>query len=212
MWRACVVLVFALGCGGGSSTAGACEGLALADCRVTPGCKPDLCDACFCDIAYRGCLGVTQIPDDCPALGCPTGLCCAGDVQCAGQGSCIPPGVDAPGCGACNADPGDCEDDTACAEGSICEPIRCSCDGNKACTPGCVDDADCAGEATVCDPTSHRCVARTCADDPECPSDFRCGAGRCARLACTDDLDCDGFCVAGNCYGSGLGTCVPPAP
>ena len=53
--------------------------------------------------------------------------------------------------------------------------------------------------------------APPCAVDDECPSNFRCDGIACTRVQCTDDLDCDGFCVLGSCFGGALGECRLPS-
>jgi len=113
-------IVFSLvGCTGhGSSNSGACAELSLHDCRITDGCKPDLCDTCICDVAYRGCLAANETPAQCPQLGCPSGQCCSNAGDCDASTPCVTPGTPL-GCGACNSDPGDCASDTECDTGTI---------------------------------------------------------------------------------------------
>jgi hypothetical protein len=198
------------GCGGhGSTPINACAGLSLADCRLTDGCKADMCNGCFCDLGYRGCLGELAVPEDCPQLGCPGAACCTTEEQCQGQGSCAQPGTPQ-GCGSCNTFPSTCVDDDSCGGTMICEPIPCSCDGNLQCVAGCTSDVECA-VGTTCDVASSRCVATACAGD-DCPPDFDCVGGACARRSCTDDFDCDGFCVVGACFTGALGECRLPVP
>jgi hypothetical protein len=200
----CVVLA---ACGGGGSSP-ECSGLALAECRLAEACQPDLCEGCSCTPQYRGCLAAFADPPACPALGCPSPLCCGAQADCIETTSCAAPGSDFP-CGSCNQDPGNCTDDAMCGATMICEPIACSCDGNKACVQGCIADRDCT-EDQACDLATARCVARPCADDAGCPDNFRCIAGSCARTTCSDDLDCDGFCVEGSCF-DGRGECRLPS-
>ena len=182
--------------------AAACHGLALGDCRLTAGCKPDACAGCGCAESYRGCLAEIETPATCPALGCPSGICCSSAEACVpATGDCTPPGS-APGCGACNTDPGTCTTDATCQAGGasmICEPIACSCSGNQACVQGCVDDTTCA-VGTRCDVATARCVAKACTDAMGCPANFDCTSQMCARRTCTEDLACDGFCVWYQCF------------
>lgn len=201
------------GCGGGRGGGfdGTCTGLDLFECRLAEGCVADLCGGCFCDLQYRGCISELAIPEECPLLGCPSAPCCRGDEQCQGQGACTPPGA-AEGCGACDSTPGDCVDDAGCTGTSICEPIRCSCTAELQCVPGCLSDDDCLEPGTACDLATSRCVARACGSAQDCPTSFDCDGGRCARRACVDDLDCDGFCVLGQCFFGALGECRPPVP
>ena len=70
----------------------------------------------------------------------------------------------------------------------------------------CTTDAACY-EAQVCDATSHTCVSKPCQTDAECPANFACGQGMCARRACSQDSECQGFCSHGSCVAK-LGTCV----
>ncbi len=209
-----LLLIALTACGGGGSSVNpACLDLSLAECRVTPGCKADICSACFCELAYRGCIGENETPDACPALGCPSALCCSTATECDAPTTCAAPDAP-PGCGPCNSDPANCTVDADCKQMSptaICEPVTCGCNGQKRCTAGCTNDAACIAEGTVCDLASARCVATPCSTDPECPPDFRCNGGHCTRLPCTDDLDCDGFCVLGSCYTGGRGECRPPS-
>jgi hypothetical protein len=178
---------------------------------VTSGCAADLCDACSCEPVYRGCIGADQTPEQCPALGCATPDCCSSDEQCQ-QIPCAPPGTPF-GCGVCNTDPGTCTDDAECHAQDptmICEPIACTCTGEKTCVVGCVDDTTCA-EGTTCNTALARCAPTACSGAAGCPDDFDCVDNRCARRTCADDLVCDGYCVLGQCY-SGRGECRPPAP
>lgn len=200
--------------GDGGGGGGACVDLDAQTCRNTPGCTLDICFACSCAPSYVGCRRTTDTPHDCPELGCPMPLCCDGQADCSGGGgfACAGPN-DAPGCGACNNDPGSCTTDGDCggpANGMICEPIRCSCGDARTCIAGCTADTECAtGE--LCNPSTHRCAARACSATATCPPDFTCTSGACERTTCTDDTACDGFCVNGRCEAS-LGECRPPVP
>jgi len=206
-----LVIFLVAGCGGSGSAAdsgSACHGLSLEDCRLTDGCTPDRCDGCGCDLTYRGCLATSETPAMCPALGCPSGICCSAGEACApSAGACTPPGAPA-GCGACNTQANECAVDADCGAHEVCDPIACSCQGNRACVAGCTDDSTCA-EGTTCDLASGRCQPIACGAG--CPSNFACVAGSCARASCTDDLACDGYCVDGACYAQ-RGACRQPAP
>ncbi|HEU0030155.1 MAG TPA: hypothetical protein VFQ53_05965 [Kofleriaceae bacterium] len=212
MRRIVWIALLVAGCGGGQSpNNGQCAGLSLEECRVTEGCRPDQCPGCLCDVIYRGCVAANAQVEACPGLGCPSAICCSSELACDPSTTCLPPGA-SPGCGACNSTPGDCTDDTQCKAQSataICEPIPCSCTQERACTQGCTTD-DACGEGQSCDLASARCVPRSCVGTPDCPANFSCNAGECARDTCIDDLECDGFCVDGQCFSS-RGECVPPA-
>ena len=217
-WIVALVVVYAVGYGVGCGSthgiaASECHGLSLGDCRLTAGCVPDRCAGCGCDLAYRGCLGAGETPAMCPALGCPSGICCSSELACApSTGTCEPPGASF-GCGACNTDPGNCTVDADCKpQGAtmVCDPIACSCGGHLACVLGCVGDAGC-GEGQTCDLASARCIARACTGDAGCPSNFRCPAHTCVRMTCTEDVECDGYCVDGSCFAE-LGSCQLPVP
>lgn len=213
--RIVAVLLALCGCNhvfGGSDK---CAGLSLADCRLTEGCKPDTCFACLCDQAYRGCLPVSQTPAMCPALGCPGAECCSTASQCSQGGvACEPPGA-APICGgACSTQAGDCTSDADCklrGPTLVCDPIACSCNGQQQCVPGCTKDTDCAAQGEICDTATARCVPHTCSLPADCPPNFDCANGTCARRTCTSDLDCDGYCVDGACFDQ-TGTCTPLPP
>lgn len=205
-----LLLALLLGaCGHGRSSE--CHGLELGDCRTTDGCAVDSCDLCSCTPQYRGCLAAFEVPTACPAVGCASPTCCEKLADCTDTTSCLPPLATA-GCGACNQDPGNCTNDAMCkpqGASMICEPIACSCDGKQACVAGCISDSTC-GEGQQCDFASARCVPRMCDAANACPEDFDCTATGCARRTCTEDLECDHFCVEGQCF-SGRGECVPPA-
>ena len=208
------VVVALVACGGGKGVLTSdCHGLTLGDCRLASGCAPDLCDGCGCDIAFRGCLAASEVPAMCPALGCPSGICCSAAEPCqASTGSCTQPGVTL-GCGACNTMPGDCTGDAQCSTHGphqICEPIQCSCNGAMACAMGCVDDTPCT-EGQTCDLAAARCKPRACSAAAPCPGNFDCTSGSCARRTCTSDLDCDGYCVDGACF-TQRGSCQQPVP
>lgn len=186
----------------------ACDGLALDACRHTAGCAADLCTTCGCTPTFEGCRAAGAAPAACPEVDCAQPQCCADEAGCGGQLACVTPD-DPPACGACNSFPGDCTSDAGCAPGSICQPIACSCQGERACVPGCTAGSCPADQA--CDPATARCQARACdAAGPACPANFECRGGRCLRAACASDLDCPvGFCVEGACRAE-LGVCTPP--
>ena len=218
---AMVVAVTMVGCvfhdaddgAGVDDIADTCADLDAESCRNTPACTLDICFTCSCAPSYVGCRGLTEPPHACPEVACPTPICCDDQADCSGAGfSCAGPN-DAPGCGACNNDPGSCTTDADCGgpvNGMICEAIRCSCDGARTCVPGCTADSEC-GTGETCSPSTHRCTARACSSTAGCPPDFTCTDGACARTPCTDDSVCDGFCVNGFCEAS-LGECRPPVP
>lgn len=207
-----MVCLVVLGCGGQSQSNNSCHELSLAECRLADGCRPDMCAGCVCDLQFRGCLAVFETPTACPQLGCPSGSCCTRQLECGSQGSCTPPGT-RPGCGACNIQPGDCTNDATCKTRDarlICEPIPCTCTDQRTCVPGCINDDDCS-DGRRCDVDTARCKPIACTRDPQCPPDFRCNATACERMQCTNDLDCDGFCVLGSCFTGALGQCLPPS-
>lgn len=193
--------------------ASVCHGLELSACRDTAGCVPDECAGCVCDVTYRGCLDEGEVPGMCPALGCPQSVCCSSELACEMNGAaCASPGSPN-GCGACISDPGDCTTDADCdAQGPsfICEPIACSCTGETACVQGCVDSSTC-GEGTTCDTATARCVPLACGGATACPLNFTCAASECVRISCTQDTECDGYCVEGQCYDE-RGECRLPVP
>ena len=209
--RALIVIALLAGCGGGSSADGNCAGLLLDECRLEPGCKVDSCEGCSCTPTYRGCIAESRTPAECPLYGCPSPQCCDEQADCPQVTVCAPPGTPF-GCGSCNNQEGTCTDDAECkAQGAtqICELIPCTCDNNKACAQGCVDDTTCA-EGETCDLAANRCRATTCDDPADCPANFDCVNQRCTRASCTDHAECVGFCVEGSCYSS-LGECRPPS-
>ncbi|HEY5934729.1 MAG TPA: hypothetical protein VIU61_08840 [Kofleriaceae bacterium] len=206
-----IAIAFLAGCGGGSSADGNCVGLALDECRLEPGCKVDACEGCSCTPSYRGCIAASRTPAECPLLGCPSPQCCDEQADCSNLTDCVPPGTPF-ACGSCNSQENSCTTDGECKAQratAICEPIPCSCDGNKACTEGCVDDTMCA-QGQTCDTAANRCQVATCDDAGDCPPNFGCDDGLCIRAICTDDTDCVGFCVEGSCHSS-LGECRGPS-
>jgi hypothetical protein len=124
---------------------------------------------------------------------------------------CLEPGAPI-GCGACFEVESSCAVDEDCAgQGptSICEPILCACTPATACALGCVNSEQCSpGE--ICGPT-YRCEPKPCQGAADCPVDFTCDGGECARKTCSLPADCKGYCVNGACYDT-PGSCVQPLP
>ncbi len=188
-----------------------CSNLDLVGCRADSRCVADTCLNCSCTPSFAGCRGVDASPEQCPDLECAQPACCRTQEECAGSGFCtVEP---QPGCGACLPGPSECAADGACAAGWICEPIACSCTGERHCVPGCATTGCGVGE--VCNPTSQRCEEQPCtAARTECPPNFACTwpEGGCLRLTCATDEHCPaGFCALGLCHES-LGTCFLPPP
>jgi len=95
-----------------------------------------------------------------------------------------------------------------CLDSAQCSTnIGCDVDCEQACgqCTTCAADKDCF-TAQVCDATSHTCVPQPCQTDGECPTNFTCAQGSCARKTCSQDSDCQGVCTHGFCV-SKLGTC-----
>ncbi len=197
------------GGGGGAIDAGtSCSGLGVEACRLDAACEPDFCRACSCQPNFKGCRAKTDAPFDCPALGCPSPVCCQASAECQAIGTCAPPGTPF-GCGACNNQPDTCTDDASCPADAVCDPRPCACSGQRDCRPGCGVNNPCAA-GTTC--TAKRCVPLACTSSATCPGTFACLNGQCARRTCTTDLQCgDGFCVDGTCF-EGLGECRTPMP
>lgn len=147
--------------------------------------------------------------------GLPEGKCRASTDCKVMTDGCVPPGSKLP-CGACFDPPDTCQSDADCAAGgpsSICETAQCACNGEKACTPGCTSAVTC-GTGEDCG-SDHRCAPRSCAQQLDCPINFRCppvNNSHCERRSCKVDPECDqGYCVEGLCYDL-LGDCTPPVP
>lgn len=191
----------------------ACPDLDLHDCRLRADCAASVCPSCTCTPTFEGCRDAGQPDPGCPDLDCPTPMCCGALGNCP-QGDCAAPGT-SHGCGMCNPDPGDCSVDTDCDVGGICEPIACSCEGQRVCVMGCEEAPmdNCDGDKGLsCDGADHpRCQPSACNAEAPCPPNFDCVSDRCARRTCVEDLACDGFCVLGACYG-GYGECLLPVP
>lgn len=152
---------------------------------------------------------------DTPAKPIPMGRCAVEQECQPSEGSCLSPGQFA-GCGICRRPlPSEiCRTDADCAMagvGYICTntPSLCLCSGETVCKPGCTADSDC-GEGERC-ATNHRCEAKSCTSASDCPTDFRCDSGKCARKPCTTSRDCSGYCVNTACH-STPGTCNLPRP
>lgn len=138
--------------------------------------------------------------------------------ECRTTADCVEPNAgfcrspDAPQlCGICFEPPNPCTTDTECAmqdPTTICNPPACSC-GASECMPGCMSDTDCK-DWEHCSP-GHRCVPDACATKADCPLNFKCEAGACARQDCTSDASCNGFCVNNQCYDM-AGHCMLPPP
>jgi hypothetical protein len=160
----------------------------------------------------------------CPPTPTPPPGRCRDSNECIVQNSgfCLVPGG-FPGCGPTPAPVptwNQCQTDSDChsrGDTFICAPVDpATCQFGLACMAGCQADSDCRIDQT-CDEL-HRCVARPCASDADCPQLFACLEGSassllaCQRRGCLLDADCQGgLCVTGYCYDE-LGTCVlPPA-
>jgi hypothetical protein len=79
---------------------------------------------------------------------------------------------------------------------------------NTECEPSCDRVACLVGQ--TCRSDGH-CTPSVCIQDSDCPPNFACGQGTCARRRCTSDSSCQGACVNGACYPT-PGICAPPAP
>ena len=160
---------------------------------------------------YPECTDRDVLAQNCPYSIIDTTRDCSDDVACPPDtGFCTAPGTER-GCGICNNPPEEatCVDDRGCAAGSICEPLRCACQGQHVCVPGCASDAEC-DEGEACG-ANGRCAARACGGDDDCPADFRCDGGGCLRRACGGDDECSAACVGGRCF-SEPGECTLPVP
>jgi hypothetical protein len=192
-----------------------CMGLGVAACRARADCAADFCVGCTCTPAFVGCRRAQDPAFRCPIVDCVQPPCCVDTLDCvAGSAVCVAPGEAFHRCGVCDPQPGTCTTDTDCQGAGpkrICEPITCTCAGEKVCVPGCATSGACA-EGTTCSSSSGRCEATACASSADCPSLFTCSAGACSRKTCTADAACDdGFCVEGRCYGA-WGRCELLAP
>ncbi len=201
------------GCGvgnplGGGDAGAACAQLASeADCVAAQACVADYCLECSCTPTFVGCRDAAAPKHTCPALGCPSPLCCRQPGDCVQGTMCIPPG--ATSCGVCLM--GSCTGDSQCP-GQVCDRAPCTCSPTgQACLPRCTADSCAAG--SVCQADGH-CRAQTCGGAAAaCPRDFSCAGSACVRTGCAGDGDCgnNGFCVEGSCFPA-LGECRPPVP
>ena len=177
------------------------------------GCEQDLECAQEIDCFAPGCdYDATVV--QCPYSRINTSPGCTVEKPCNDRsGFCTPPGAPF-GCGICfRPEEGqECFDDATCAgreARSICEPLHCSCGGERVCVPGCVDDASC-GEGERCT-DSGRCLPKPCDTDAACPTNFSCLPDGCMRTMCEASSGCDGFCVLGYCFAE-EGECRQPVP
>ena len=185
----------------------------------------------ICENQYPGCGcptmqttaddGKTHFEKKMFAASCIEGQCqstvlsgCHTGADCDSMGMCFAPG-ESIGCGMCMEPMDTCSIDADCQTSNptaICEQSTiadCLCSSAMICKPGCTSDAQC-DEGETCD-SGHHCVPTTCGAQSDCPVDFACNDGGCARATCSGDWDCTGFCVKGQCYGK-LGFCsmLPP--
>lgn len=127
---------------------------------------------------------------------------------------CLAPGAFG-GCGMCMKVEGPgCKSDTECSAlpNGICElqTDNCLCEKIPQCYEGCKADADC-DEGMAC-ASDHHCKVKTCTATSDCPAQFACSAGSCARKACSASSQCPGaYCVNEFCY-SKAGICDLPKP
>lgn len=152
---------------------------------------------------------------DSPPKPIPTGRCATEQECTPAEGTCLSPGQFA-GCGICRRPlPSEiCTSDAACAATgptAICTntPALCLCGGETVCTNGCAADSECS-EGQRC-AANHRCEPKACVSASDCPTDFRCDAGKCSSKPCATSRDCSGYCVNSACYAS-PGTCNLPRP
>jgi hypothetical protein len=213
----------------GRDLASSCPSYDEWTCRAHKECVTDYCVPCSCKPAFAGCRAASAPAASCPTPQCPF-TCCQAMPQCTDfmKPLCVPYGQ-SPGCGIC-LDVWPCQTDDDCLlhldggwppggpggypvpPGPVCDypgdyGMCGSCMGGKGCINGCASDAGCR-EGQVCT-AAHHCVARPCAGDADCPLQFSCVSGSCARTTCSVDGDCPhGFCVGGECF-EGYGTCMP---
>ena len=163
----------------------------------------DGCNTCTC---------TSDLTVACTEMACPPG-CYAEQACTVSWEMCWAPGEPLP-CGMCYAPmPGEgCASDADCAADQICDETGgslCLCYPMPMCVPACTTDAAC-GEGQVCTKSGH-CAATPCAMSLDCPTNFACVAGACARTSCKSSAECAGFCVKGLCYGE-PGYCSPVPP
>lgn len=143
---------------------------------------------------------------------CAQANCCRSSSDCHQRfEQCYAPGQTI-GCGACILPTSDCQSDGDCAlkgANMICANAGgCACMPVLICQQGCADNAGC-GEGLACG-ADHRCAPKTCAGAADCPQNYDCKSGACARRTCTSDDVCSGACVNGACYPT-EGFCSAPA-
>ncbi len=144
----------------------------------------------------------------------PTATTCTDDTACDSIGACYPPGTSC--CPVNMMAPRDCESDTDCADGEVCEEYipTAACTGGigSECRPDCrMGGRDCTDG--TCDDTGH-CVPLACPDDWTCDENSDCDSAAagadmhgCVIRSCSSASECDcGACVNGTCV-SGPGTC-----
>lgn len=83
----------------------------------------------------------------------------------------------------------------SCRAGEPCDGPFFACDASSGFCVECLDDADCAGQAFLCDPDLQTCSVETCAATSDCPGGTLCADSRCVSL---DDVICE----------PGIETCV----
>jgi hypothetical protein len=87
---------------------------------------------------------------------------------------------------------------------------RCACVRARRCaSPAAPPTASVAKASAVPPITAAKPSPVSSASD--CPTDFRCDSGKCARKPCTTSRDCSGYCVNTACH-STPGTCNLPRP
>ncbi|MFH1349019.1 MAG: DUF4215 domain-containing protein [Patescibacteria group bacterium] len=169
-------------------------------------CEPSLSDNCGVD-----CLWADGACEDCETCGDGLFNICTED-ECLGIGPCLfndgifvnscdPDPVDCGGeCGDGSLDPDEeCENDSQCAAGEVCDDIDCVCTSEPICGDGtvtapeeCENSSHCTVAEEVCDLDDCMCIVDPgeCGDgsldpDEECENDSQCAAGK----VC-DDIDC----------------------
>jgi hypothetical protein len=167
-----------------------------------------------CEVGAAGCTScVSQTGGTCSEHACTAQSDC-----CPGQ-SCQSPN-DPPQCGICIMNPHECDAQTPCDGGLVCNtvpPVGCSsCDPEPPteCLAPCTTGSCSAG--MQCN-SAGACVAIPCSDGYACAAYEVCqpDAGDthgCAFVSCTDDAECRvGVCVKGLCAPT-PGTCSYPVP
>lgn len=224
--------------GGGPGEPGYCEGVRPwsertplcfdgTECLEGDTCSPTgdpgpQCGACMApqvcktsDECFKGevCGPAPEGPCICPQgpLAC-VPACPA--TPCGEDDTCQPDGVCAPR---------SCEDDWACAETHVCDPLAKDADGHGCAPLSCADGEITCDTGFGCGPGVGGLDANGCAllpcDDPAalpCAPNFVCtengGVFGCWPAQCVTHDDCEcGSCVLGFCN-DGPGVCVPPPP